>query len=126
MESWLRAEFEKSPFLKTLVGIFSIVVFSVLSGAFVAEITVEGKVQWFLFYKTASFYLLVLCSFLMYLYYKFQLDIDVSVEKFKDDDYCKAYMRKQCLPELAKKTNDLIKEGKTNGRLKDIMTDLKL
>lgn len=125
---WLsfREKLLKSPLFKTLVGIFSIIVFSILSGAFITEITINGKLDWYLFYKTKSFYLLVVSCLFMYLYFKFQLSSEHSIEKFKDDEYCKAYMRQQCLPEMAKKANRLIKEGKGKSRLKDLMLDLKL
>jgi hypothetical protein len=116
----------KSVLFRTVVGIFSIIIFSILSGAFIAEITIDGTLRWNLFYKTKSFYFLIASCFLMYFYFRFQLEKDESIEKFKDDDYCKAYMRKQCLPEMAKKANEWIKNGKSKDHLKDIMSDLNL
>ena len=81
---------------------------------------------WETFYKTKSFYGLCASSILMYLYFRLQFEFDHSVEKFKDDQYCKAYIRKQCLPEIAKKASKLIKNGKSKGRLKDLMSDFNL
>ena len=43
-----------------------------------------------------------------------------------DDEYCKAYMRKECLPEIAKKANKLIKSGKDSSEIKNIIKDLNL
>jgi|SRR3989344_5568148 len=126
MLSNLKEKLEKSALLKTIIGIFSLVVFSILSGAFITEITHDGSLDWSFFYKTKSFYILIACCILMYFYFKFIFFIDQSVEQFMDDEYCKAYMRKQCLPEVAKKVNGLIKKGKSTDEVRNIMSDLNL
>ncbi len=115
-----------TPIFKTLIGVFSLLIAGILSGTFVTEITVDGQLQWKLFYKAWSLYFLVGFTFLMYLYFKFLLSLDESINNFKDDMYCKAYMRKQCLPELARRTNELIQTGKDTDELKDIIKDLNL
>ncbi len=122
----LKEKLQTSPLFKTFVGVFSIVIFGILSGAFIAEITINGKIEWGSFYKATSFYLLLFCCLLMYFYFRLQFNFEESIEKFKDDEYCKAYMRKQCLPEMAKKTNKLIKKGRDKNQLKDLMSDLNL
>ena len=121
-----KEKISKSVLFRTMVGIFSIIIFSILSGAFISEITINGILEWGFFYKARSFYFLLASCVLMYFYFRFQLERDESIEKFKDDEYCKAYMRKQCLPEMAKKANEWIKNGKSKGHLKDIMSDLNL
>jgi len=126
MSILVKGKILKSALFKTVIGIFSIIIFSILSGAFITEITINGVLKWNFFYKTKSFYFLVIACILMYFYFRLQLDKDESIEKFKDDEYCKAYIRKECLPEVAKKANEWIKNGKDKNRLKDIMSDLNL
>ena len=118
----LKIKLETSPLVKTIIGIFSLIIFSVLSGAFVTELTHDGSIVWSDFYKAKSFYGLVLGAVLMYFYFRLQLGPDETVDKFRDDEYCKAYMRKQCLPELAKKINTSLKKaGDADGTVRDIL-----
>ncbi len=124
MHLCLKDKIQKSPLFKTIINIFSIFIFSILSGAFVTEITINNSLNWGSFYKTKSFYFLILASIFIYFYFRFQIQIDESIEKFKDNDYCTAYMRSQCLPELAQKVNESIRKG--NDALRDIMSDLHL
>jgi hypothetical protein len=126
MLSDLKKKLETSPLFKTIIGVFSLVIFSVLSGAFTTEISIDGNLEWSTFYKARSFYGLMLSSILMYFYFRLQFSFDQNVTKFQDDEYCKAYMRKECLPEAAKKINTLIKDGKSTKQVKNIITEFKL
>ncbi len=106
---------------------FSLIIAAVLTGAFVFEITVEGVLRWDLFFKTASFYLLTAFAVCTYLYYRFiHTEDDSSVVRFMDDEYCKAYMRKECLPALTKTVNKLIKSGESTAGMMSTLRDLDL
>jgi len=112
MFSKIKDKVKDSPLFKTIIGISSLIIASILSNTFVAEITIDSAIHWNLFYKTKSFYFLLIFVFLIYFYYRFLWSIDKSIADFKDDEYCKAYMRRECLPEYTKKINELIKSGK--------------
>lgn len=117
----------QSPLFRTIVGIVSLVVFGVLCGSFIFEITREGNLNWSYFYKAKSFYAILLSCFLVYLYYRFIFkDGEIKVNDFKDDDYCKAYMRREFLPELARKGRELIKSETDTKKIKKIIEDLNL
>jgi hypothetical protein len=45
------------------------------------------------------------------LYTKAQYNHDREVSKFSDREYCVAYMRSKCLPELAAKAQERIRTG---------------
>jgi len=62
----------------------------------------------------------------MYFYFRFLYSSEKSIKDYMDDKYCKAYMRKECLPEIAKKANKLIKSGKDSQDIKNIIEDLNL
>lgn len=64
-----------------------------------------------LFYKIKSFYVLLLISAAVYLYYRALYLYEKNIEKFLDDDYCLAYMRSKCLPEAAERYKELIRNG---------------
>lgn len=116
----------RSPLFKTLVGVFSLVVFSVLSSTFTIEITKDGVLNWTLITQSISFYVLLVLVILMYFYFRFLYSSEKSIKDYMDDKYCKAYMRKECLPEIAKKANRLIKSGKDSQEIKNIIDDLNL
>jgi len=122
----IKRKIQDAPIFKTIIGIFSLIIVSVLSGAFITEINIDGKLCWMVFYKARSFYGLIIFGFLIYFYYRFLYSYDKSIINFKDDAYCKAYMRKECLPELAKKAKKLIKSGKSTEEIKNIIKDLNL
>jgi len=58
----------------------------------------------------------------IYNYHMYKKESDIS--KFKDDDYCTAYIRSQCLPEIAAKYKETIKSGNISN-LRDITAEIK-
>lgn len=60
-----------TPSGKTIIFVLSVIVSGILSGSFVTQITIEGKLVWKLFYKTLSFYLVVLYIIALYFYNKY-------------------------------------------------------
>lgn len=112
-----------SPTLRTVFSSVIPIVVGILSGLFVAEITGPAGIQWADFYKKPSFYGLVLATIVTFLYYRALYIHDVSIEKFLDDDYCRAYVRSRCLPEAAAKYNEQIKSG-DSGEFESAMREL--
>jgi hypothetical protein len=125
MISKVKYWFATSPLAKTIMFFFSVIVSGVLSGTFVTEITKDGKIHWMLFRTSISFYLILIFLVLVFIYNRFLYEEDSKIEKFLDENYCKAYMRSRYLPELAKKHGQLIKEGKNSNELKDLETAIK-
>jgi hypothetical protein len=70
------------------------------------------------------FYALIALGVILFLYNRSLYRRDVAIERFLDDDYCKAYMRSQCLPEAARRYKELIREGNI-GELKRAMDEVK-
>ncbi len=114
----------EEPLAKTIILGFNVASSSILTSIFTTEITIDGKLEWKHFYSTISFYFLLGAWGITYLYLRFIYQSETSIKKFEDDEYCKAYMRKECLPEAAKRANRLIKSGKNSGEIRDILNDL--
>ncbi|MDB9510459.1 hypothetical protein PN499_04595 [Kamptonema animale CS-326] len=108
----------ESPSIQTLIFFFSVIVSGVLSGTLVTEITINSKIDWKLIYKSTSFYFILLLLFLVYIYNKFLHE--GKINEYKDKEFCRAYLRREALPELAKKNSELIKKGQNPQDLKDI------
>jgi len=113
-----------SPGWKTFFFIVIPIVSGVLSGVFVSEISGQSGIEWGLFYKSKSFYGLILLTFLIYLYNKSLYAHQKEINSFLDNDYCVAYMRSKCLPEAAEKYRQMIRDGQ-GGELKQAMDELK-
>ena len=114
----------ESPSWRTVFSFLIPVLTGVLSGAFITEITVNGVVTWNIFYKTNSFYGLLVTSICMYLYNKEVYLFEKQVSKFSDIEYCTAYVRSKCLPEAAERYKQLIRSG-NGGELKQAMDEFK-
>jgi uncharacterized membrane protein len=114
----------ESPFWRTVFSFLIPVLTGIFSGAFVTEITVNGIVNWEIFYTTNSFYALLVTTICMYLYNKEVYLFEKQVSKFSDTEYCTAYIRSKCLPEAAEKYKQLIRSG-NGGELKQAMDEIK-
>ncbi len=114
----------ESPGLKTLISVSSTVAAGVLTGTFVAEIATDIGFEWSSFYKTYSFYALLLLTGLLYCYNRAVYLHDKQVLRFIDSDFCIAYMRSKCLPEAAERYKLMIREGQ-GGELTKAMDELK-
>lgn len=113
-----------SPGWKTFFFIVIPIISGILSGIFVVEITGKSGIEWSLFYKSKSFYGLILFTFLIYIYNKALYTHQKEINNFLDNDYCIAYMRSKCLPEAAEKYRKMIRDGE-GGELKQAMDELK-
>lgn len=100
-----------SPKFKAVIFAFSVIISGVLCSGFITDITSNGSLVWTNFYKAPCFYLLVVYCFIVVIYYGFIYLEEVKTLSFMDKDFCKAYMRKEALPELAKKYREEVRKG---------------
>lgn len=114
----------KSPAFKTWAFVLSVILSNILGGAFLMEIFIKGVIRWDMFYLTKSFYLIIIWGIVVYVYNRYAYIYEMDIIKFKDNEYCSAYIRSQCLPELAKKYNESIKNGQMS-ELRNIMQAVK-
>lgn len=120
--SSIRPTILESPGWKTFFSSVIPIVVGVLCGIFVTEITTVDGLDWKLFYKAKSFYGLIAISVAVYAYYRAVYLYEKDVEKFVDDDYCRAYMRSKCLPEAAERYKEKIRNGE-GGELEEAMKE---
>ena len=113
------------PEVRTGIFILSVLLSGILCSGFITEITVNGKLEWFTFYRTTTFWLLCVYTILLYMYNRFIYLHEKNILKFLDDDYCKAYIINQCLPEITERYKKDIKDGKQLTELIDIRAELK-
>jgi len=112
----------ESPAWKTFFAVVIPTVVGVLSGTFVAEISTPQGFDWLSFYKAKSFYGLSFMVLVTFIYNRATFLHDREVERFLDDDYCRAYVRSKCLPEAAEKYKELIRSGE-KGELSNAMKE---
>jgi hypothetical protein len=114
----------ESPGIRTLFSAVFPIVAGVLSGTFIFEITTSTGLAWKLFYGTSSFYALCVLSLVIYLYNRELYLYEQEISRFRDVDYCVAYVRSKCLPEAAERYKELIRNG-SGGELKQAMDELR-
>lgn len=112
----------ESPAWKTLFNAIIPVIVGILSGVLIAEITITGQIDWKLCYKARSSYALLVIILVSYFYYMAVYKHEKDIERFLDDDYCRAYMRSKCLPEAAERYKELIRNGQ-GGELEAAMRE---
>jgi len=114
----------RSPFFKTIVFGLSVLVSGILCSSFVAELYYEGKLHWEIFYRTTTFYLILVYGFIIYMYNRFLYRAEKNILNFLDDNYCSAYIINACLPDLIEKYKKDLKEGKNPSEFIDIQYEL--
>lgn len=112
----------ESPGWKTFFAIVIPIAVGVLSGTFVAEISTIHGLDWSGFYRAKSLYGLSVVAIVTFIYHRAIYLYERKVERFLDDDYCRAYMRSKCLPEAAEKYKELIRSGE-GGELASAMEE---
>ena len=101
-----------NPTLKTIIFIITVVVTGILCSAFVTEINnVNYGIQWKYFYKYDSFYILLVIVAIDFFYNWINSSYDYNeIMKFSDDEFLKAYIRKNCAREIIDKVKSNIKD----------------
>ncbi|MEH7033459.1 hypothetical protein V7054_14790 [Priestia megaterium] len=108
----LRDILEKSPLFETLIFAGSVILSGILAGSFVNELTVDNKVHWENAFKILPTYLILIYLVIFYLYSKFLYNERIQIDKFKDDVFLSAYVKKELLPEIVTKFKEDIRGGK--------------
>ena len=103
--------FIKNPIAKTIVFAISVVQSGILASAFVSEISHPDGLHWSEFYSKWSFWLILIYLVIVGIYNYFIYQIDVSVEKFMNKEYSRAYLFRACLPDFVEKCREEIKNG---------------
>jgi hypothetical protein len=111
MFSWVKQKLFDSPLIRTIIDVLATTIISFFTGLLTFDITKDGEIIWTDLYRSWSCYILILSISLYCIYTKLTYDIDKDIQKFKDDDFCRAYVRSKCIPALANKYSDMIKNG---------------
>jgi len=119
----IRTAILESPGWKTFFAVIIPIFVGVLSGTFVTEITSTSGLDWKMSYKAKSLWGLVLIVVFVYAYYRTLYLHNKDIERFLNDDYCRAYMRSKCLPEAAERYKSLIRNGE-GGELAEAMHEI--
>ena len=96
----------------------------VYSGALIADITTPTGLVWRLAIRSISLYILVLLTGFQGWYTRRLLLYERETMRFLDNDYCVAYLRSICLPELALRAQERIRVGQ-GGEFKQAMDEIK-
>jgi hypothetical protein len=67
---------------------------------------------------------LVILAIIIYLYNRASFLHEKNIMRFRDSEYCMAYLRSRLLPEMAEKYRKRIRDG-SGGELKEAITELK-
>jgi len=113
-----------TPVGKTIIFVASVILSGILCSAFVTEITGQGKLRWTYFYKSYSFYAIIIYIIILYFYNKFIYVKEKDIMMFLDQDYCKAYIKSRSLPAMMTKYEEMINQGQTSNELVEIQSQL--
>jgi hypothetical protein len=100
-----------SPGWRTFISIFTTIGTGIASGAFITEITTVNGLNWASSFYKPSFYILIVMGILIYVFQRALYIREIEIEKFRDIDYCRAYIRAKCLPAVANMYEDKIRSG---------------
>ena len=114
----------ESPGCKTFFSVILPLVAGLLSGIFVYEISDSNGISWIKFYKSWSFYGLLILIFLIYVYNRALYRRERDIMLFSDTSYCLAYARSQLLPEAIERYKEMIRSG-SGSEFIQITTELK-
>lgn len=124
MRDTIRRYILDSPTIKTAGFVVGTIVTGVLCGTFVSEITHENKLQWSLFYSSRSFYGLLVIGVALFFYNREVYLYDRDIMRFKDTEFCIAYIRSKCLPAAVQMYEAKIRAGDI-GELDEAMKEIR-
>jgi len=75
-------------------------------------------------HRTASFYILLALTVLQVIYSRIVYETDKDILRFAESEYCIAYLRSKCLPEMATRYQELIRTGQ-GGEFKKAMDEIR-
>lgn len=110
----------ESAWAKTLGFFVSVVLTGLLASSFVAEFYFQDRPIYKFFYHSWSFYGILGILLIAFFYYRFLEQHDKQIGLYKDEDYCMAYLRRECLPAYAESLRTSIRNGTVSEDLKDL------
>jgi len=112
-----------SPFSKALFNVCLLILSGVLTNAYISEINTPSGIDWMKTFHVWISLLLAMFSAFAFLFYYRNYLWETDIEKFKDDKYCEAYIKRHCLGEVVEKFNAQIKKGDFSGfrEMKDML-----
>ena len=111
MRDFIRRKILDSPAAKTAAFVVGTILTGILCGTFVTEITRDGELKWRLFYQSPSFYALCVIGVILFLYNREVFLYDRDILRFKDMEFCAAYIRSKCLPAAVEMYEAKIRAG---------------
>ena len=124
--AWNRVRFFllETPSGKTLFSVITTALAGVLSGMFIVEISDATGLNWGGFLAAKSFYGLLLLTGAVYWHNRATFLMERDIARFADSEYCIAFIRSRCLPELAEQYKQQIREGQ-GAAFEQAMVELK-
>lgn len=113
-----------SPTIKALVPTLLAAAIGVFSGTLVTEITTAQGLDWRTVHRTFSLYALAILTVAQVIFTRLVYETDRDVLKFAESEYCVAYLRSRCLPEMAARYQELIRSGQ-GGEFKKAMDEMR-
>lgn len=114
----------ESPTIRAIIPSLLAAAIGVLSGSLVTEITTPKGLAWNTVHHTFSFYGLIALTFVQVAYSRLMYESDRDVVRFAESEYCIAYLRSRCLPEMANRYQELSRSGE-GGEFKRAMDEIK-
>ena len=114
IRNWKRA-FLRSPILKTITFFLSVILSGVLTNSYISEITKNGKTIWAISFSSLSFRLILVYLVVIFYYNKMLMRYENDLYNFADQEFCKAYLTKELLPQWVKLQKDKIRKGDLSG-----------
>lgn len=103
-----------SPLAKISAPLIIQALSGVLAGVFIFDITKENHLVWTDSYKHWSFWLMLFLLMVNIWYFRQIKEAESNIDRFSDEDYCRAYMNHLCLPALAETVAEQIRAGNVN------------
>jgi hypothetical protein len=120
----LRRFLVELPTAKALIPAMLAAATGVLSGTLVTEITTPAGLAWSQVYKTYSLYGLLLLTMVQVAYSRLIYETERDILRFSDSEFCVAYLRSKCLPEMAARYQEIIRTGE-GGEFKRAMDEIR-
>lgn len=111
------------PAARVTGSVISVLLSALFSASLAIQIILEGGLIKTWFYMIVNFFVMPMSILLMIFYLRYLYLYDSSTRNFLDVEYCKAYMRRACLPEMAKKYQQMIKECSDPAQIRNLFAE---
>jgi hypothetical protein len=112
----LKAKLIISPSGKLLGFIISNILSALVLTGLVHSISdLEGNITWSKIFTTWYSLILIILILVYYFYLKAIYNVENDIEKYKDAEYCMAYVRMASLPEFSRNIREQLRKGDHTG-----------